>query len=115
MIAFDADVLSDIWAGNRKLSRRATEKDGEVMSTTIELEIDLFVAAESRARQEHRPVNNVVNQLLRKALCSPSSFPSTTSNSGTHFTVDSATGLPEVKGDRALDSDDVARIDWELG
>ena len=85
------------------------------MSTTIELEVDLFVAAESRARQEHRPVNNVVNQLLRKALSSPDSSPSTTPSSGAHFTIDSATGLPEVKGDRSLDSDDVARIDWELG
>ena len=85
------------------------------MTTTIELDVDLFVAAESRARQEHRPVKNVVNQLLRKAMSSPDSSPSTIPSSGAHFTIDSATGLPEVKGDRSLDSDDVARIDWELG
>ena len=86
-------------------------REREVMSTTIELEAGLFFAAESRARQEHRPVNNVVNQLLRTALSNPGSSPSTTSGQDAHFTIDSATGLPEVKGDRPLNSDDVARID----
>ena len=56
------------------------------MSTTIELEVDLFVAAESRARQEHRPVNSVINQLLREALASPMSSTSTIPG-GTHFTM----------------------------
>ena len=85
------------------------------MSTTIELEVDLFVAAESRARQEQRPVKSVINQLLREALASPTSSASTVPGCGTHFMMDSNTGLPVVKGDRAFDSEDVARIEWEQG
>jgi len=85
------------------------------MSTTIELEVDLYVAAASRARQEHRPVNSVINQLLREALSGPRLSPAIVPGSGTHFTIDSATGLPVVQGDRAFDSEDVARIEWELG
>ena len=85
------------------------------MSTTVELEVDLFVAAESRARQEHRPVKSVINELLREALANPKSSTSAIPGRGAHFTMDSITGLPVVKGDRAFDSQDVARIEWELG
>ncbi len=82
------------------------------MSTTIELEVDLFVAAESRARQEHRSVNTVINELLREAPESPRSSTSAVPGYGTHFTMDSITGLPVVNADRAFDSEDVARIEW---
>ncbi len=85
------------------------------MSTTIELEVNVFVAAEMRARHEQCPVNTVINELLREALASPRFSPSTIPDGGTHFTMDSITGLPVVKGDRAFDSEDVARIEWELG
>ena len=55
------------------------------MSTTFELEVDLFVAAESRTSQEHRPGKSVISQLLREALASPKS---STIPGGTHFTMD---------------------------
>lgn len=85
------------------------------MSTTIELEVDVFVAAESRARREHCPINTVINELLREALVTPKPLTLAIAGGGTHFTMDSITGLPVVQGDRAFDSEDVARIEWELG
>lgn len=85
------------------------------MTQAIDLESDVYSAAESLAREEHRTVGAVVNQVLRRTLVgrvpldsrAPERFPP-------DVNIDPETGLPSVKCDRSFASEDVYRIEMEM-
>ena len=42
------------------------------MRTTLDLDDDVLAAARERARREHKPMGQVVSELVRRALTAPS-------------------------------------------
>ncbi len=85
------------------------------MSQTIDLEIDVYAAAESLARQERCTVGAVVNQVLRRTLGGTVPLDSPWSERvPPHLTIDTETGLPSVKCSQSFTSEDVFRSELDI-
>ena len=85
------------------------------MLPTIDLESDVYAAAESLARQEHCTVDAVVNQVLRRTLVGRVSLNSQSSERiPPHLTIDPETGLPSVKCNQGFTSEDVYRCETDM-
>jgi hypothetical protein len=89
--------------------------DNTFMSQIIPLESDVYAAADSLARREHRTVAEVVNQVLRRTLVgsSPVDF-HPPQQPPPHVIIDPQTGLPSVMCDRSFTSEDVYRIEMDM-
>ena len=80
------------------------------MIQTIDLESDVYAAAESLARREHCTVGAVVNYVLRRTLVER--LPSVSHSAEPlppHLSIDPDTGLPSVKCCQGFASEDVYR------
>jgi hypothetical protein len=85
------------------------------MTQTIDLESDVYAAAESLARQEHSTVGAVVNQVLRRTLAPRVSLDSPPSERiPPHLAIDPQTGWPSVRCDQSFTSEDVYRSEMDL-
>ena len=85
------------------------------MPQMIDLEVDVYAAAESLARQEHSTVGAVVNQVLRRTLVGTASVNSPSSaRSPAHLAIDPEKGFPSVKCSQSFTSEDVYRSEQDL-
>lgn len=82
------------------------------MTLTIDLENDLYAAAEAIAKRDRSSIAAVVNHVLREALQPPAESRSV--SLPPHISLDPRTAFPVVQCGRPFTSDDVARIEADL-
>jgi len=85
------------------------------MTQMIDLESDVYAAAESLARRERCTVGSVVNQVLRRTLVGNVPLNSHLSEPiPPHLSIDPETGLPSVRCSRSFTSEDVSRCEMDM-